>query len=105
MWRGGGFFGRSLVIVKEDGVGRGCGLQRLRLASPGKYKQKKPDLQITGHIRREILKEFRISEALGYFIGDKISIPGLDGLFSNKIQKACSTVSAPEPPLPRLCAF
>ena len=47
MWRGGGFFGRRLVIVKEDGVGRGCGLQRLRLASPGKYKQKKPDLQTT----------------------------------------------------------
>ena len=32
------------------------------------YRSEKPDLQITGHIRREILKGFRTSDVLSDFV-------------------------------------
>ena len=56
------------MVLDADGIMRGPGGFPFRLPSPGKYKQKKPDLQITGHIRREILKEFRTSDVLEDFV-------------------------------------
>lgn len=78
---------------------------RPRLSSPRTCNFKNCLNLATEPIQCEILKEFRISEALGYFIGDKISMPSSGSFFSNKFRRLVRQGGSQRLPSRRLCVL